>query len=329
MPRILITGAAGFLGSHLCDSLLQRGWEVVGLDDLSHGARGNLTSALASSRFRFVEADVCDKTAMARAADRAGVVAHLAASKIPRYGGRLKTLSVNASGVQTALEAARHAGARFVFASTSDCYGKNPHIPFSEEDDTIVGPSKVARWAYAVSKTFGEHLCHAYREEFGMSATIARIFGSYGPRQHLSWWGGPQAVFAEQALADKPLTLHGDGTQTRSFTFVRDTVAGLVLLIECDQKQVDGELFNVGSADEISIAELGRLIWRLLRPGEPVKMEFIPYEKIADRPYEDVRRRVPDSTRLRHLGWQPAVDLETGLRETLNWQRALRRELIP
>jgi len=326
MPRILITGAAGFLGSHLCDSLLERGWEVIGLDDLSHGARRNLTAAAANSRFRFVEADVRDEAAMARAAEGVAVVAHLAAYKIPRYGGRLKTLAVNAVGTQTALEAARRVGARFVFASTSDCYGKNPIVPFSENDDGVVGPSRIARWAYAVSKTYGEHLCFGYREEYGLQATVIRVFGSYGPRQHLSWWGGPQGVFAEQAFAGRPLTIHGDGLQTRSFTFVRDTIAGFVLIIESPQELVDGELFNVGSDEEISIVDLGRRIWGLVRPGETEQIEFVPYGKIDNRPYEDVRRRAPDAARLRSLGWSPTYDLQTGLRETLEWQRALARE---
>ncbi len=326
MPRILITGAAGFLGSHLCDSLLARGWEVVGLDDLSHGDKRNLAAAAAQSRFRFVEADVRDETAVARAAEGAAVVAHLAAYKIPRYGSRLKTLVVNAAGTQNALEAARRAGARFVFASTSDCYGKNPAVPFSEDHDGVVGPSRIARWAYAVSKTYGEHLCFGFREEYGLKATIIRVFGSYGPRQHLSWWGGPQAVFAEQALAGKPLTIHGDGLQTRSFTFVRDTIAAFLTIMESPAERVDGELFNAGADEEISIADLGRMIWRMVRPGEREQIEFVPYDKIANRPYEDVRRRAPDASRLRSLGWKPTYDLETGLRETLDWQRELVRE---
>jgi UDP-glucose 4-epimerase len=328
MRRILITGAAGFLGSHLCDALLARRWEVVGLDDLSHGDKRNLAEAGKQSRFRFFEADVRDDRALAQAAEGATDVAHLAAYKIPRYGNRLNTLTVNAAGTLNALEAARRAGARFLFASTSDCYGKNPAVPFSESHDSIFGPARIARWAYAVSKTYGEHLCFGFREEYGLKATVIRVFGSYGPRQHLSWWGGPQAVFAEQALVGKPLTIHGDGSQTRSFTFVRDTIAGFVTILESPVERVDGELFNVGSDEEISIADLARIIWRMLRPDEPERIEFIPYEKIADRPYEDVLRRAPDASRLRRLGWTPNYDLKTGLRETLDWQRALVREEV-
>jgi UDP-glucose 4-epimerase len=326
MPRALVTGAAGFLGSHLCDALLGRGWSVAGLDDLSHGSRRNLAGAEAQGGFDFVEADVCDAAAVNAAAQGADLIAHLAAYKIPRYGGRLKTLEVNARGTAVVLDAARRIGARVVFASTSDCYGKNPAVPFTENDDSVIGPSRIARWAYAVSKVYGEQLCFGYREEHGIPVTIVRVFGSYGPRQHLSWWGGPQAVFAEQAFAGKPLTVHGDGRQTRSFTYVRDTVAGFLAIIEAAPQRVDGELFNVGGSSEISIADLARLIWRLVRPDEPASLAMIPYDGIADRPYEDVRRRAPDCRLLQELGWQAECDLETGLRETLAWQRDARRE---
>ena len=256
----------------------------------------------------------------------ATVIAHLAAYKIPRYGNRLQTLVVNATGTGNALEAARRVGARFLFASTSDCYGKNPAVPFTEEHDSVVGPSRVARWAYAVSKMYGEHLCFGFREEYGLNATVIRVFGSYGPRQHLSWWGGPQSVFAEQALAGKPLTIHGNGSQTRSFTYVDDTIAGFLTVLESPAERVDGQLLNVGRDEEITIADLARLIWRMIRHGEPEQIEFIPYEKIDNRPYEDVLRRAPDASRLRGLGWLPRFDLETGLRETIKWQRTQFRE---
>jgi UDP-glucose 4-epimerase len=323
MPRILVTGAGGFLGSHLCDHLLARGWEVVGLDDWSHGNEANLASARGHPAFTALTADVRDGPAVDAAAAGVNAVAHLAAYKIPRYGGRLRTLDVNALGTRTALEAARRAGARFLFASTSDCYGKNPALPFSEATDSVLGPARVARWAYAASKMFGEHLCYGYAEEYGLPVRLVRIFGSYGPRQNRSWWGGPQAVFAELAMDGKPLEIHGDGQQTRSFTFVSDTVAGLLAVLEAGP-EADGELFNVGGDEEVTIAELARTVWRLVRPGEEPRLEFVPYDRIAGRPYEDVRRRRPDASRLRALGWRPLVPLEEGLRQTLEWQRLAR-----
>ncbi len=322
MPRVLVTGAGGFLGSHLCDRLLARGWEVVGLDDWSHGLERNLADARKRPGFRQVTADVRDDAAVRAAAAGADAVAHLAASKIPRYGGRIKTLETNAYGTRAALEAARRNKARFLFASTSDCYGKNPKLPFAEDDDSVLGPARVARWAYAASKVFGEHLCYAYREEYDLPVRLVRIFGSYGPRQNLTWWGGPQSVFAELAFEGKPLVVHGDGRQTRSFTYVNDTVAGLLTALDADG--ADGELFNVGSDEEITIADLARTVWRLVRPGEEPRLEFLPYDEIAGRPYEDVRRRRPDTAKLRALGWRPTVSLEDGLRETLAWQRTVR-----
>jgi UDP-glucose 4-epimerase len=326
MRRILVTGAGGFLGSHLTDALLACGWDVVGLDDWSHGQEANLPSGLRAGQFTSVTADVCDSGAIARAAEGVQAIAHLAAFKIPRYGGRLKTLNVNDFGVRSILEAARTNRAHVLFTSTSDCYGKNPAVPFSEQHDSVLGPANIARWAYAASKIFGEHLCYAYREEYGVSVSIARIFGSYGPRHHLSWWGGPQSVFLTRALSGEPLVIHGDGRQTRSFTYVADTIAGLVTILEADRSAVDGELLNVGSDAEITIADLARLIWQLVRPEEPPRCEFISYQAIADRPYEDVRRRVPDTSKLKALGWRPIWTLEEGLRETLLWHRAAIRE---
>lgn len=323
-PRILVTGAGGFLGSHLCDALLNVGWTVVGLDNLSQGQERNLATALSQPEFSLVIGDVRDSELVLRAAAGADVIAHLAAYKIPRYGGRLATLDVNAQGTRAVLEAARQTRARVLFASTSDCYGKNPRVPFAEADDSVLGPASVARWAYAVSKSFCEHLCFGYREEHGVAATVVRFFGSYGPRHHLSWWGGPQSVFIDLALQGKPLVIHGDGLQTRSFTYVQDTVAGIMAVLQAGVKVSDGEVFNIGTDQEITIADLGRLVYQLVRPGEPPLLEFLPYQAISGRPYEDVRRRVPNADKLRRLGWQPAYTLEEGLKDTVAWQRLVR-----
>lgn len=324
--RILVTGAGGFLGSHLCDALLDAGWTVVGLDNLSQGQERNLAAARSQPGFSLEIGDVRDPELVLRAAAGADVIAHLAAYKIPRYGGRLATLDVNAQGTRAVLEAARQTRARVLFASTSDCYGKNPRVPFNEGDDSVLGPASVARWAYAVSKSFCEHLCFGYREEHGVATTVVRFFGSYGPRHHLSWWGGPQSVFIDLALQGKPLVIHGDGLQTRSFTYVEDTVAGIMALLEARLNESDGEVFNIGTDHEITIADLGRLVYQLVRPGKDPLLDFVPYQEISGRPYEDVRRRVPNTDKLRRLGWRPAYTLEAGLTETVAWQRQVRLE---
>ena len=199
---------------------------------------------------------------------------HLAAAKIPRYGDALDTLVTNSQGGLQVLKAAHEHGVRrFVLASTSDCYGRNPAVPFSEESVSVIGSPLVRRWSYAVSKMLEEQALFAYKERHGLEAVALRLFGGYGPRQHLSWWGGPQAVFISAALKGEPLELHGTGGQTRSFTYVDDIVEGFVAA--ADVPAADGELFNIGSDREISIEGLARLIWGLVRDDEP-RLRLVP-----------------------------------------------------
>jgi UDP-glucose 4-epimerase len=328
MPKhVLITGAAGFLGSHLADALLERGHRVTAVDNLSMGSLANLAHNLEHPHYHFHKLDILDLDALRRVSEGVEVVVHMAAFKIPRYGHRLDTLLINTRGTEHALEVAREAGARFVLASTSDVYGNNPNIPFEEDDRIVLGPSSVARWAYAASKLYDEHLCWGYQEKYGIGATVIRIFGSYGPRQHLSWWGGPQSVFIDQLLKGEPITIHGDGLQTRSFTYVTDTVSGFVSAVE--QDAAVGELFNIGDDREIAIVDLARLIHTLMgKEGEP-PLTFVAYEQIAGRRYEDVRRRVPDNRKARHLlGFAPRFSLEEGLARTIAWQRQVREQPV-
>lgn len=321
IKRVMVTGAAGFLGSHLTDTLLERGYSVVGVDNLSRGSLDNLKDALNNLRFEFHELDVCDLTRLRQVSKGVSLIAHLAAFKIPRYGKAIDTLLINSQGSHNVLQLASELNAKFVLASTSDVYGKNPKIPFSEDDDSVIGPSTVARWAYASSKMFDEHLALAFADCYRIPVSIVRIFGSYGPRQNLTWWGGPQSVFIGAVLRGETIPIHGDGLQTRSFTFVSDTVRGILAVME---KGASGEIFNIGSTHEISIVELARLIHRLSRSSEPLNLRFIPYDEIGGRKYEDVRRRVPDVSKAgRLLGFGAQVNLEQGLQQTIAWQRAL------
>ena len=319
--RIAVTGAAGFLGSHLVDRLLGLGHSVVGIDSLIYGSRANLAQQAGNRRFTFVEADVRDMPALNEACRSADVIVHLAAHKIPRYGGAIDTLLVNADGTRHVLDIARYGQRKVVFASTSDVYGKSPDLPFREDGDLVLGPSRVKRWSYAVSKLFDEHLCFAFAEEYELPVVALRFFGSYGPRHHLSWWGGPQSVFISAALRGEPITIHGDGLQTRSFTYVSDTVDGIVRATLSDA--ADGEVLNLGCDHEITILELARTIHGLCgAAGEP-NLEFIPYESFTGKRYEDVRRRVPDCSKAqRLLGWRAHVALEAGLARTIEWHRA-------
>jgi UDP-glucose 4-epimerase len=221
------------------------------------------------------------------------------------------------------LEIARHTGAKVILASTSDVYGKNPRLPFAETGDSVLGPSHVPRWRGGGSKLFEEHLAFAYHETHAVPVVILRFFGSYGPRQHRSWWGGPQAVFIEAALNGREIEIHGEGSQTRSFTFISDTVEGIIKAMECHGAV--GQLFNIGSDREISILNLAHLISRMIGNREP-KLRFVPYAAFNQGRYEDVQRRVPDTTRSRDvLGLSCQVSLEEGLARTIAWQREAAR----
>jgi UDP-glucose 4-epimerase len=283
----------------------------------------NLEAAQRNPRFEFRQIDVCDMEAMKTAARDIDVVMHLAAFKIPRYGAAIDTLLINSQGSYTALQVAKERGAKFVITSTSDVYGKNVELPFSETSNCVIGPSTVARWSYAVSKLYDEHLAFAFAEAYNIPVTIIRVFGSYGPRQNLSWWGGPQSVFIDAILRGETIPIHGDGQQTRSFTFVSDTVGGIQAAVESDA--ANGHIFNIGSTQEISIVDLAKMIHRLCGAKDKLNLQFVPYDEINGKKYEDVMRRVPDVSKAGELlGFRAKVGLEDGLLRTIEWQKAIR-----
>jgi UDP-glucose 4-epimerase len=320
--KILVTGVAGFLGSHLSDKLLASGHEVVGIDNLSMGKLENLAWQLNNKAFRFLQRDVTASSTFRDLDEDIDCIVHLAAFKIPRYGKAVDTLKTNYQGAENVLEFARASGCKCVLASTSDVYGRNPKLPFHEDDESVIGSSKVARWSYAVSKLFDEQLGFAYQESYGVPVTVLRFFGSYGPRHHLTWWGGPQSVFIEAVLNDQEIPIHGDGLQTRSFCYVSDTVEGIYAAIV--KPEANGEIFNIGSNREITILDLAKLIKQLCdTPGE-LKIKLIPYDSFTGKKFEDVRRRVPDISRAEKiLGVKPVVRLRDGLARTIAWHRSL------
>lgn len=328
-----VTGSAGFIGSHVVDRLIERGDRVIGLDNLAYGRRENFAQHVGNSRFDFHEVDVTDADTTIALLRECDVIVHLAAHKIPRYASAMQTLKVNSEGSVNVLEAARvrtEAGnpARVVLASTSDVYGKSRDLPFREDGNILLGPSNVPRWSYATSKLFEEHLAFAYTEEYGIPAALMRFFGSYGPRHHLSWWGGPQSVFISAILDRETITIHGDGQQTRTFTYIKDTANGV---LGCIDTPTEGcEVFNIGAAHgEITIVDFARLIHRMVReecpdldiPEEPL-LDFVSYESFSKHRYEDVIRRVPDVTKAKTiLGVEATTTVEEGLRETIRWHR--------
>ena len=313
-----MTGVAGFIGSNLAERLISRGDSVSGIDDLSHGALSNLEPVLKHPRFRLLEGTILDRQAVERAFAGADAVVHLAAGKIPRYGDALDTLEINSEGGLNVLRAAVACKARrFVLASTSDCYGRNPELPFSEESASVIGGPLVRRWSYAVSKMFEEQALFAFRERFGIEGVALRLFGGYGPRQNMTWWGGPQSVFIGAALKGEEMEIHGTGQQSRSFTYVDDMVEGFCRAL--DVKEADGLMLNVGIDREITIEALARMVWRLVRADEP-RLRFVPLASFGR--YEDVDRRIPDNRlAARVLGYTPGVPLEEGLPRTITWQR--------
>ena len=321
--KALITGGAGFIGSHLTDSLLARGWTVTAVDDLSKGRRENIEHLLDREDFEFVVGDCRELVRMLEVGEGADVVVNLAATKIPRYGSALGNLTINLQANRTALEVAHRSKAKFVLASTSDVYGKNPDLPFREDGDSLIGPSTTPRWAYGVTKLCDEHMAFAYQDEYELPVTVLRYFGSYGERQYLNWWGGPQGVFLEALGKGEPLQVHGDGNQTRCFTHVDDMVEATSRAIE--RPEANGEIINVGSDHEVSINELAELMHRVSgAEGEP-RIEYVPYESFS-RGYQDVLRRIPALDKQRRiLDFEPQISLEEGTRRLWSWYSQLDR----
>lgn len=319
--KVLLTGVAGFLGSNLLSKLLKENHTVVGIDNLSMGRMENINAHMNNEKFTFLEKDILEKDTIINLDNDFDVIIHLAAFKIPRYGNAVATLQINSKGSENMLEFAKKNKTKFVLASTSDVYGMSPDIPFKEDGNLVLGDSKVPRWAYAVSKLFDEHLALAYMEDYDFPVVLLRFFGSYGPHQHLSWWGGPQSVFIDCILNNKTIPIHGDGKQTRTFTYVDDTVAGIYAAAM--KPEANGEIFNIGANEEITILELAEMLNEIADETDKVDIELIPYNEISKgRKYQDVMRRVPDTTKAqRLLGVKAKVSMREGLRKTYEWQK--------
>jgi UDP-glucose 4-epimerase len=318
--QTVITGGAGFIGSHLTDHLLALGDSVTVLDDFSTGSPANLTDAVRNPRFRLVEASVLDSQLVDNVVTGADRVIHLAAAVGVRriIEQPLESLRVNLHGTENVLEAALQAHAVMVLASTSEIYGKNTADKLSEESDRILGSPLTSRWTYAAAKGIDEAFAHGYWREFGLQVAIARMFNTVGPRQ-TGRYGMVVPNLVGQALRNEPLTVFGDGTQTRCFSFVGDIVPALIRLSE--EPAACGQAFNLGGAQEISILDLAERIVKLT--GSNSDIVLVPYDQAYGEGYEDMRRRVPDNSRAqRLLGFRPATTLDdiilavaTGLKE--------------
>lgn len=316
--RVLVTGGAGFIGSHLVDRLLENGNEVVVLDNLDSGKAENLRQHKNNPNFKFIHGDITNREDVKKAVKDIEVVYHLAAMVgVKHYVAHpKKVILVNVKGTENLLEASEGVK-KFLFTSTSEVYGRNTQIPLRETSDRVLGDTSVDRWCYSTAKALDEHLCFAYYRENGIPISIVRYFNVYGPRADSSDYSGVIPIFIRRILEDKSPQVHGDGKQTRCFTFVKDIVEGTLLAAE----KSTGEVLNLGTEKETSIMELAQTLIRLM--GSKLKPEFIPYEKFYGKHYEDIRRRVPDCSKARKLlGWQPKTSLEEGLKITIESVRS-------
>lgn len=311
----LVTGGAGFIGSHLVDALLEAGARVVALDDLSTGRLSNLDKARGNPEFRFVQGSVLDELAVDELVHQCETVVHLAAAVgVKRIVEQpLKSLTTNIRGSEIVLEAAHRYQRKILLASSSEIYGRNSSGPLHEGADRILGSPAVVRWAYSTAKAVDEILANAYHRERGLRTIVVRMFNTVGPRQSPAY-GMVIPRLVRQAVAGVPLTVFGDGQQTRCFAHVLDVVDALLALL--DDGRAVGETFNIGSSEEISIGALAKLITE--RSGSPSDVELIPYDQAYGAGFEDMDRRVPDTGKLRALiGWEPRYTLHEILRETI------------
>ncbi|MBI2561181.1 MAG: GDP-mannose 4,6-dehydratase [candidate division NC10 bacterium] len=317
--RVLITGGAGYIGSHLVDALIKRGNEVLVIDNLSTGKIENLRHLLGHPSFHFINDSILNEQLLERFVPSMDLIFHLAAAVGVRnvLQDPLAAINTNVRGTEVVLGLAFKYWKRLVLASTSEIYGKASHVPFREDDDRVLGSTAVARWSYSMSKAVDEHFAFAYAAK-GLPVSIVRYFNSYGPRLDERGYGSVVANFIRQALRGDSITVHGDGKQTRCFTYIEDAVAGTLLAGEV--KEALGEAFNIGSTRESSILDLAKAIKRLTRSKSPI--EFVAYEAYYGEGFEDTRRRVPSADKAKRLlGFTAKVDLEAGLKKTIAWCR--------
>ena len=318
--RALITGGAGFIGSHLADRLLARGDQVVLLDDLSTGRLSNIADLERDSDAEFVLGSVLNVDLVDHVVSRVDVIYHLAAAVGVNLivEKPLESLMTNIRGTETVIEKAHKYDKRVLVASTSEIYGKNTSDRLSEDDDRILGSPLKSRWSYSEAKAIDEILAYTYWREKGLETVIVRLFNTVGPRQTGSY-GMVIPRFVTQALRGEPLTVFGDGHQTRCFCSVQDVVGGILALSE--HPEALGRVFNLGGTEEVSMAALAERVVRLV--GSPSAIEFIPYDVAYEEGFEDMERRVPDTSRAHELvGFAPTSDLDDIIRAVIADQQS-------
>lgn len=314
--NILVTGVAGMIGSHLIDVLLEKGYNVTGIDNLSYGSLDNLKHNIDNPNFKFHRVDVTNANALMILAKDADVIVHLAAfKKIGEKDAAMPTFDINGKGTENVLQAAKMWGCKVVYASTSDVYGMSPDLPLNEDGDLLLGPSMIRRWAYAVSKLYGEQMAFGYHHDYGVPVVVIRYFGGYSPRSNFAWSGGHVPIFIRSILNNEPVTIHGDGSQTRSMGFVTDLVNGTVLAME-SEKAV-GEIINIGNNEELSVLECAKMIHKVANTGHELKINFVPMAEVFGK-YKDIMRRIPDLSKAKKiLNYEPKVKFEESIKLTI------------
>jgi UDP-glucose 4-epimerase len=321
LTRVLITGGAGFVGSHLAEALLERGDEVFILDNLSTGSFDNVVHLKGHPRFHYTIESVTNEPVLAELVDRCDLVVHLAAA----VGVKLiveqpvHTIETNVHGTEVVLKVANKKKKLVLIASTSEVYGKSVDVPFREDADLVLGATTKHRWAYACSKMIDEFLALAYWKERKLPVIVVRLFNTVGPRQ-TGQYGMVIPNFVRQALAGQPITVFGDGTQSRSFTYVGDVVRAMVALI--NEPRAVGQVFNIGNGEEITIGDLAAKIKSMT--GSRSEIVTIPYDQAYEAGFEDMPRRVPDISRIKALvGYAPTVHLDETLHRVIEHFRQL------
>lgn len=319
--HILVTGGAGFIGSHLCETFVTQGHDVVAVDNLSTGRIQNLINLQTSPNFQFVRETILNAQVLDRLASQASLIVHLAAV----VGVKLivedpvHTIKTNILGTEAVLAAANRYGCKVLVASSSEVYGKGVDVPFREDDDSLMGPTSHSRWAYAASKAIDEFLGLAYQRQFGLPVVIMRFFNTVGPRQ-TGRYGMVVPRFVRQALKGKPLEVYGDGQQSRCFGHVADVVRAVAQLAE--HPNAIGQVFNIGSTEEVSIHELAHRVIDLTDSASEI--QYIPYDQAYAPGFEDMRRRVPSIEKIRRLiGFQPTYSLNQILESVIAYERSI------
>lgn len=315
--KALITGGCGFIGSHLAEALLNRGDEVTVVDNLSTGRFENIEHLVHRVGFHFAIESITNETVMDRLVSECDIIYHLAAAVGVDLIVRepVRVIETNIKGCEAVLRIAVRYRKKVVLASTSEIYGKSEQIPFREDGDGVLGPTTRSRWSYACSKAMDEFLALAYAKQLALPVVIVRLFNTVGPRQ-TGRYGMVIPRFVQQALANQPITVYGDGQQSRCFTYVGDAVRAIVGL--ADEPKALGEVFNVGSTQEVTIEALARRTIAL--SGSRSEVQFVPYDQAYEAGFEDMRRRVPSIDKVNQLlGWRPQVDLDGTLKRVIEY----------